>query len=67
MREMILYVFGVAFGAVIAIAALESTYKQQIDDCQNQVKVYEAILNDPHHCVSIVVEALEGKDDISIK
>ena len=38
---------------------LDTEYKY----CMEELDAYKEALADPHHCVSIVVETLEGKDD----
>ena len=41
--------------------------KHEYVNCREQLEVCQVMLDDPHHCISVVVEALEGKYDTSIK
>lgn len=47
-----------------AIATVD--YKKELQQCQDQVEQYEQVLSDPHHCISVVIEMLGGKDEITV-
>lgn len=60
--KLIFFLILMLIGYAIATVEYKKTFKQ----CQDQVEECEAALSDPHHCISVVVEALGGKDAASL-
>ena len=54
-------IFGILIGILIGFTT-KPTMIDQFDMCVDELVACQDALNDPHHCVSVVVETLEGKD-----
>lgn len=57
-RDLLWYVIGFATATVVIAFALQDNIKTH-NACQEDLATCQETLNDPHACVSVVVEAME--------
>ena len=58
-EDILWYVIGFISSTVVMAFALQDNIKTH-NACQEELSTCQEILNDPHACVSIVVEMMEG-------
>ena len=59
-RDLLWYVIGFLTATIVIAFALQDNIKIH-NACQVDLATCQQTLNDPHACVSVVVEAMEGK------
>lgn len=68
---MIKFLVGLVIGVIAGCFIGNYNYKLSmpttLDTCNNELLVCQSILKDPHHCISVVVETLEGIDGCNNK
>lgn len=62
MRNFTWYIIGLVVGIIIAFAVSAEVYKTTTI-CKDQLKECQTQLDDPHHCISVLVDFLEGNND----
>ena len=62
MRSFTWYIIGLVLGIILAFAVSTEVYKNATI-CKDQLKECQTQLDDPHHCISVLVDVLEGNND----
>lgn len=58
--NLLWYIFGFIMGAMVMTAAFTDYKIKEVEICKKELLTCNESLNDPHSCVSVVVEFMEG-------